>query len=102
MPHRHVAEHLRLIAQLMVIDGANQFRTRAFDEAADVIGAIATPIEEVDPLSLDGVGKSVGACVVQFLATGTSDRLQDLSSRWPATIMEMVRVNGIGPKTALK
>lgn len=102
MRNREVAEHLRLVSQLMSLDGAGHFRVQAFSDAADVINGYPVPIESIDPTSIPGIGQSVSACIKQFLETGTSDRLQDLGNRWPISAMDMCQVNSIGPKTAVR
>jgi len=102
MRNKEVADHLELIAQLMSLDGANKFRSKAFAEAADTIRSSDHAIEEVDAKSISGIGESVAACIGEFLISGTSDRLKDLGTRWPITAMTMTKVTGIGCKIALK
>ena len=105
MRNKQVADHLRLIAQLMTLDGANRFKVRAFNDAADAVEHGRTNIEEVeDPASLDGVGSSTADVIVEFLAIDTSTRALELERKMPGTTeaLTMTIVDGIGAKTALK
>lgn len=102
MKNREIANHLKLISQLMSADGAGSFKVRAFEDAADTISKYSIPLETINPTTIPGIGKSIAACIKQFIETGTSDKLDKLAEHWPPSIMEMTRINGIGPKTATK
>jgi len=105
MRNKEVADHLRLIGQLMTLDGANHFKVRAFNDAADSVEHGGVDIESVDdPSSLDGVGSSTADVIVEFLATETSERALALEAKMPGTTeaLTMTIVDGIGAKTALK
>lgn len=105
MRNKETAAHLRLIAQMMTLDGANGFRTRAFSEAADAVEHGIHDIEEVeDPSSIDGIGKSTAEVISEFLRTGNSARAQELEAKLPGVTdaLTMTVVDGIGAKTAWK
>jgi DNA polymerase (family 10) len=102
MDNREITAHLVLISQLMALDGANKFKVMVFQNAADAIKGTNIDVTQVDPKTIDGVGDSIAAVIRQLIKTGTSDKLDELSKRWKPSVMEMTRVNGIGPKTAYK
>jgi DNA polymerase (family 10) len=106
MRNKEVADHLRLIAQMMTLDGANGFRTRAFNEAADMVEhGFTDPIESVgDPSTIDGIGKSTAGIIIEFLETGDSTRALTLEAKLPGVTdaLTMTVVDGIGAKTAWK
>lgn len=96
---RAVARHLREIAMLLSMDGANKFKVAAFDNAAD---EIAMRPAGVDFGRVPGVGKSIMLVIDQFLETGTSEKFAKLAERQPAEALSMTLVHGIGAKTALR
>lgn len=104
MRNKEVAAHLRLIAQLMTLDGVNRFKVRAFEDAADAVEH-GDDIEKVeDPSTLDGVGSSTADVILEFLRDGHSVRAQDLEAKMPGVTeaLTMTIVDGIGAKTAWK
>ena len=107
MRNGEAANHLRLIAQLMTLDvpRANRFKVRAFEDAADAVEHLRTPIEEVeDPASLDGIGPSTADTVLEFLRDGSSARVLALEAKLPGATraLTMTVTDGIGAKTAWK
>jgi DNA polymerase (family 10) len=102
---KETAAHLRLIAQMMTLDGANGFRTRAFNEAADAVEHGVDDIGAVeDPSTIDGIGKSTADVITEFLETGSSARALALEAKLPGVTdaLTMTIVDGIGAKTAWK
>jgi DNA polymerase (family X) len=100
--NRLIAEHLLLVSMGMVLDGANRFKVRAFEDAAESVALSSADLRYVDPTTISGVGASVAEVIRDFVARGTSARYEDLSSRHPMEALSMTKVSSIGPKTALK
>lgn len=107
--YAQVSDHLKLIAQLRSLDGVStQFQIKAYEGAArtfrDLDYAETTGQPVPDWRTLDGMKSkgSVRTTVEQFLATGTSDKYDELASYLPAEAMSMTVVQGVGPKTAYK
>lgn len=97
-----LVSHLRLIAQLMSLDGEAYFKVTAFTNAADTIAAMPGDVTTDNFKSIPGVGNSIGQVIKEFLTIGTSLKLTALSQRWPVSALTMTKVHGVGPKTALK
>lgn len=91
--------HLLQIAAMMQLDKANQFKLRAFREAAE---GLRLTMGKLNVDAVTGAGDSIKAVLRQFAATGTSDRFEELAQRWPASALSMLRVNGVGPVTMMK
>jgi len=100
--NRNVAEHLQLLSMAMALDGQNSFKIKAFEEAAEALVLSPSDVRYVDPRTISGIGASVAEVIQDFLATGTSKRLEALKDKHPIDALSMCRVDGIGPKTALK
>lgn len=96
---------LDAIADLMEFKGENQFKVRAFRNAAqslrdtDVDIAEAARSGSLD--SIPGVGKGIAAVIDEFVETGSVRTYEELSAEVPAGLLDMTRLPGLGPKKAL-
>jgi DNA polymerase (family 10) len=104
--NQEISCHLKLISQLIELDGGNSFQVKAFREAAIMLTTFTVPLNKLHGESalgdVKGIGTSIQTVIKEYLETGTSARLQDLGTRWPLEAMTMTRVSGVGAKTALK
>ncbi|MGH9920959.1 MAG: helix-hairpin-helix domain-containing protein, partial [Nitrososphaerales archaeon] len=101
--NRNVAEHLQLISMAMALEPKPAyFKIKAFETAAEGLVLSPSDVRYVDPRTISGVGDSVAEVIRDFLETGTSKRLEALSKQFPVEALSMCKVDGIGPKTALK
>lgn len=103
MRNKEIAEQFYLIAQLLSLTDENPFKIRAYEKAAQVIEGLPQSIEELakdfEKLSLiPGVGKSIAEKIIEYLHTGKIQRLEELKSRFPEGIFEMLKIPGLGPK----
>jgi DNA polymerase (family X) len=95
-------KHLDLIAQLTDLDGGGSFRVWAFRKVANAVRDADFEVTVENMSGLRGAGKSTQEVIQAFLETGTSPRLEDLCTRWPADVLTMTAVHGIGAKTAFQ
>lgn len=98
-----LAKILNEIADLLEIKGDNPFRIRAYRRAALCVEALPKDVGALSPeelSALPGIGKDLGAKVGQFLSSGRIDLHEELRKEIPAGVLEILRVPGIGPKTA--
>ena len=94
-------------ASLLEIDGADTFRVRSYRRAAEAVEQQTTQLEtltgpEADPkalLSIAGIGKGMAANIRDLVATGTMPLRQDLLTRYRASMLDLLRLPGMGPKT---
>ena len=93
------------IADLLEFKGENQFKIRAFRNAAqslrdadvDIAEAVRTGTLDAIP----GVGKGIAAVIREFVETGAVRAHEELTEEIPAGLVEMTRLPGFGPKKAL-
>lgn len=100
--NRQVAETLRLIGQLLEIKGSNPYRVRAFANGADAIDKVSRPVaglSEDEVIALGGVGERLAEVVREVCETGTSAELEALREEIPPSLLELLRIEGVGPKT---
>ncbi len=103
MRNKEVAEQFYLIAQLLSLTDENPFKIRAYEKAAQVIESLPEPIEDLvsdfDKLSsIPGVGKSIAEKIVEYFNTGKIQRLEELKTKFPEGVLEMLKIQGLGPK----
>ena len=92
-------------AALLEIDAADPFRVRSYRRAAEAIEQQTTnlaALAESDPkalLAIPGIGKSMAANICDLTATGTMPLREQLLARYKPTMLELLRLPGMGPKT---
>ncbi len=102
-----IAEAFRRLADLLEIEGGNQFRVRAYRNAAATVEGLprdaARMIDEGEDLSeLPGIGEDLAGKIKTLIETGDLPLLQELEGRVPEGLAEITHVSGIGPKRAWK
>jgi len=100
-----VAQVLYEIGELLTIKG-DRFRSRAFLMAAQRVGSLTEDVRRVrergELMEIPGVGKSIAAVIEEALDTGGSSQLEELRESLPHGVRELMELEGIGPKTALR
>ena len=103
--NEELARRFREIAALLHLTGEDRFRVRAYERSADAI--LAAP-EDLATLPRDqlatikGVGASTARKIVEYLDTGRIEMLDTLRAKVPPGIVELTRIPGLGPKTAMQ
>ena len=90
------------IGDLLEIKGANPFKIRAYRNAADIVGHMAEPIADLgdaEVRALPGIGKDLTAKIRELIDTAALAYYDELRQEFPPTILEMLRLQGVGPKT---
>jgi len=105
MKNSDVAARLNEIAALMEFDGEPFFKIKAYQRAARSVDDCETPVRElIDAGEVDelpGVGKAIARKIADIERTGTCKYLDELRAKFPATVLELLAVPGIGAKTAV-
>ena len=102
MDNRAVAQVLGEIADLLEIKGENAFKIRAYRSASETIAAWPDAVARLDEAHLreiPGIGKDLAARIRELIDTGASSYHRELLDHFPQTILEVLRLQGIGPKT---
>jgi len=104
LENRQIAAAFRELADLLEIAGEDRFRVSAYRRASDTIRHEARPLAELAAhhqlQSLPGIGPAIGAEITEMLTTGTFARLKAMREALPPVVIALMRVPGIGPKTA--
>jgi DNA polymerase (family 10) len=91
------------VADLLELENANPFRVRAYRNAARLLGGMPQSIADLvahdkDLAELPGIGKDLAGKVNEIILTGRLPVLEELRSRTPTRIRELLRIPGLGPK----
>ncbi len=104
MRNFEIAAALIEIANLTEIIGEEAFKARAYHRAADSIAKLPGDIREYAAggrlMEIPGVGKNIAAKIEEYLATGAIRHLEKLREKVPHTVLELLDVPGLGPRTA--
>jgi DNA polymerase (family X) len=107
MNNEAIARRFYRLAALMEVRGDDPFRWRSYRNAAEAIEVWPTPLKEIaekDGVTglqeIPGVGKAIAGKVIDLLTKGTFDAWERLTAETPETVLDLMEVPGIGPKTA--
>jgi DNA polymerase (family 10) len=97
-----IARVLAEIGDLLEIKAENPFKIRAYRNAADTIAHLGEPVAGMTPedrLTLPGIGRDLGAKVAELIETGGIAYHRDLLQEFPPTVLDLLHLQGVGPKT---
>jgi len=98
-----VADILDRVADLLDIQGANQFRVRAYRTASRTISGLSKSISEMvengeELNKLPGIGKDLAVKIREIVETGTLRQLEEIEKTVPAELADLMDIGGLGPK----
>jgi DNA polymerase (family X) len=104
MDNISIARLLDETASLLEIDAADTFRIRSYRRAAEAVEQQTTQLSTLsdDPkqlLAIPGIGKGMVANIQALLTTGTMPLREELLQKYKPTMLELLRLPGMGPKT---
>src|ERR1700748_1903356 len=105
MDNISIARLLDETAALLEIDAADPFRIRSYRRAAEAVEQQTTQLAalaESDPkalLAIPGIGKGMAANICEMMATGTMPIRTELLTKYKPSMLELLRLPGMGPKT---
>lgn len=106
MKNAEVAELLERISFLLECSGEERYRVIAYRRAATSIKNLKDDIEDIwkkgKLTEIKYVGEGIARRIDEFLRTGSSSYIQELESKIPPSVPELMKVQGIGPKTAYR
>jgi DNA polymerase (family X) len=104
--NREVAGVLRELADSMELLGEDRFRIANYRDAATRLEhhheAIEVMADERRVEQIRGIGKSIGAKIVEYLTTGQLSAIEDRRPRVPEAAIRLMQIPGIGPKRAMQ
>ncbi len=102
MTKSQIAEVLEEIATLLELKDENPFKIRAYANAArslETFGGNLSDLQDEEALAkIPGVGKAIAAKIKELAGTGKLKYLEELRAEFPAAILELFSISGLGAK----
>ncbi len=101
--NRDVAEIFEKIAGILEFKGANQFRIRAYQNAARTIGNLSRNVsdliaEDKDLTQYSGIGKDLAQKIQEIVETGKLKFYDELQTSIPEELNRIMGIPGLGAK----
>ncbi|UCF04248.1 MAG: DNA polymerase/3'-5' exonuclease PolX [bacterium] len=105
MKNKEIASRFNEIADILELRGENRFRINAYRRGARSVESLQRPIEEIAAEGalgdIPGIGKDLEAKIDEYLEVGSISFLEELRDETHQVLLDMLRIPGIGPKTAV-
>ena len=101
MDNQKIADILESTAKLLELHGDNPFKIKSYLNAVNKIERQDEKLEgksKEELEKMDGIGKSLSQKIFQLLQEQTFPELDELISKTPTGVIEMMKIKGIGPK----
>ncbi|MDZ7363435.1 MAG: DNA polymerase/3'-5' exonuclease PolX [candidate division KSB1 bacterium] len=106
MDKKQVAAILEEIATLLEFKGENPFKTRAYNNAARALEGLTEDLAELVASrrlrEIKGIGEAISEKITELVTTGRLKYYEDLRAGFPAGLLDLLRIPGLGPKKAKK
>lgn len=91
-------------AALLEIDAADPFRIRSYRRAAETVEQQTTQLATIADdtkalLAIPGIGKGMAANIKELVDTGTMPLREELLKKYRPSMLELLKLPGMGPKT---
>jgi DNA polymerase (family 10) len=102
LDNQAIARILREIADLLEIKDENPFKIRAYRNGGDIAANHPHELSQLDEAGLrqiPGIGKDLAARIREIAQTGDAEFHRELVGEFPPTILDLLHLQGVGPKT---
>jgi DNA polymerase (family 10) len=103
---KHAASMFNTMAQMLELVGGDRFRVNAHAKASRVIKDLTIDLEPLAKagdakalVAIEGIGKGTAGKLIELAETGTIEEYRELSDKVPSGVMEVLGIQGLGPKT---
>ncbi len=105
MENLAIARILAEIGDLLEIKGENPFKIRAYRTASETVTHEARRVADLtvaERLALPGIGRDIAAKIGELADTGQIPYHAELLEQFPSTILDLLQLQGVGPKTVAR
>ncbi len=103
MKNKEIAAIFNEIADALEFKGENLFKVLAYRKAARIIDELADDVAGLSKSGklqeLPGIGKSIAEHIDEYLSTGRMKKHAEALKGIPASLLELLNIQYIGPKT---
>lgn len=103
---KHASSIFNTMSQMIELLGGDKFRvnahakaSRVLKDATDNIEALANDEDIKALVAIEGIGKGTATKLVELAKTGTIEEYEELKSNIPSGLMDVLAIQGLGPKT---
>jgi DNA polymerase (family 10) len=104
MKNRGIADIFEKMALMLEFKGEVVFKVNAYNKAARILRDITEDVEKLYREGklgdVPGIGKGMADKIGEYLATGAVSKYEELRKDVTDDLLYMMRVQGVGPKTA--
>lgn len=104
MTNDEISDVFRNISNLLQIQGEDSFRARIYERSAESIESLTVDlhqlVEQGQVRSIPGIGKAIEQKIIEMLETGRCRFYENLIQEMGLEVLELLRVRGVGAKTA--
>jgi len=101
MTNKQIARFFDLHAKLLTLHEGNPFKIRSYQNAYNTLRQIGEDVIGLDLKSLmeiPGIGKAIANKIIEIKEKKTFQDLDDILSKTPPGVVEMMKLKGLGPK----
>jgi len=106
MTNQEISQVFIRLADLLELLDENPFKIRSYRNAAQTIEDTAKPLTEIVEAGgaaklreLPGIGEAISKKIIDLLETGTFKLLEEVKAQVPETVLDLLKIDGIGIKT---
>jgi DNA polymerase (family 10) len=106
MDNRSIAQLLADTADLLEISAGDPFRIRSYRRAAEAVESSTIQLSEIAGdtkklLAIPGIGKGMATNIQEIKKTGTLPLREELLTKYKPTMLDLLKLPGMGPKSVL-
>ncbi len=101
MSNKEIANQFSLLSKLMDIHGENGFKSKTYSIIAYKISQLTVDLQTLSEKKIamiNGIGEAIAKKIIEIVSTGKMKILEDLITKTPAGVFEMLKIKGIGQK----
>jgi DNA polymerase (family X) len=102
--NREIADIFEKITEMLQVKGESVHRYLAYQRAAETIRDLPRDLSAIaaegDLTDLPAIGKTLAEKIHEMLETGKLEFYERLKAEIPAGVLDIMRINGVGPKKA--
>ncbi len=105
MENKEIANQFKLLGDLSLLLGENEFKAKSYQSAYQVIRQAASPLFDLeldDLIAIKGIGKNTAAKILELRDAGQMEALESRKEKVPDGILEVLRIKGLGAKKIRK
>ncbi len=101
MSNKEIANAFDDLANLLELHEENEFKIKSYRNAYITLRKLDQPLSDISASeikALKGIGPAISSKIQELLSTGTMAALAEAQAKTPPGVVEMLDINGFGPK----